>query len=166
MKGKYRKAKFLENFPLQKPRFRKAIFAVVYSITSRGIEYLILKRKKHWKGWEFTKGKIEKFELKRRTAKREVEEETGLKVLKIKRFNVSGDYKYEKILKDRPRIIGQTYHLFAVEVKKDKVKLDSIEHTNYKWLKFEDAMKLLTWPNQRKCLKIVNEWLKNESKKN
>lgn len=140
-------------------KYRKAIFAVVYSRTPKGIEYLILKRKKHWRGWEFTKGKIEGFELKRKAVKREVKEETGLQVLKIKKFNVSGSYKYNKKLKDRPRIIGQTYHLFAVEVKKGKVKLDKLEHSDYKWLKFDEAIKKLTWPNQKKCLKIVNGWL-------
>ena len=45
-------------------KYRKAVFVVVYSKTPKGVEYLILKRKKHWKGWEFTKGKIERFELK------------------------------------------------------------------------------------------------------
>ena len=62
-------------------KYRKAVFAVTYYITPEGkIEYLILKRKKHWKGWEFPKGKIEKFETKKAAARREVNEETGLKV--------------------------------------------------------------------------------------
>jgi 8-oxo-dGTP pyrophosphatase MutT (NUDIX family) len=78
---------------MKKNKLRKAIFAVTYSINNGKIEYVVLKRKKHWKGWEFTKGKIERFELKRKTARREVEEETGLKILKIKKFNVKGLYK-------------------------------------------------------------------------
>ncbi len=68
-------------------KFRHAIFGVAYSISSDGkIEYILLRRKKHWRGWEFPKGKIEKFELKRWAARREVHEETGLKILKIKKL--------------------------------------------------------------------------------
>jgi len=141
-------------------KYRKAVFGLAYSINDkRNIEYLILKRKKHWKGWEFPKGKIELFETKRMAARREVKEETGLKVLNIKRFKENGRYIYSKRVWDRPDKIGQTYHLFAVEVEKGKPKLDSIEHNGYKWVSYKEAYKKLTWPNQKKCLKIVNKWL-------
>jgi len=142
-------------------KYRKGIFAVVYTKNQINgkVEYLILKRKKHWNGWEFVKGKIENFEMKGVAARRETIEETGQKILKIKKFNVKGSYKYNKILKDRPGLIGQTYHLFAIEVEKGKVKLDKIEHSDYKWVGFKEAMKKLTWKNQQECLKKVNNWL-------
>lgn len=140
-------------------KYRHAIFAVVYAITNDKVEYAILKRKKHWVGWEFTKGKIEKFETKGMAARRETEEETGLKILKIKRFHIDGFYRYKKKLNDRPGIIGQTYHLFAVRAKKGKIKVDKKEHSFGKWMSFEEAMKKLTWEDQKKCLKIVNDWL-------
>jgi 8-oxo-dGTP pyrophosphatase MutT (NUDIX family) len=152
---------------MKNKKFRHAVFGVAYSINNSGkIEYIILKRKLHWKGWEFPKGKIERFEIKRMAAKREVEEETGLKVLKIKRFKEKGSYLYHKKLKSRPGVIGQTYHLFAVQVKKGdgKLKLDPIEHNEYKIVSFEEAYKRLTWPNQRKCIRIVNNWLKAKNK--
>jgi 8-oxo-dGTP pyrophosphatase MutT (NUDIX family) len=149
----------------KKGKYRKAIFGVAYYINPEGeIEYIILKRKKHWKGWEFPKGKIEKFETKKMAARREVSEETGLKVLKIKRFKEKGAYLYYKILKDRPGKIGQTYHLFAVQVEKGngKLKLDLKEHNGYKWVSFKEAQKKLTWPDQKKCLKVVNNWLNDK----
>lgn len=150
---------------LKKEKYRKAIFGVVYSKDSLGrIEYLILKRKKHWKGWEFTKGKIEKKETKKSAAKREVKEETGLKILNIKEFKEKGKYLYKKRLKDRPEIMGQTYSLFGLQVKKGKVRLDKIEHNGHKWVSFKEAYKKLTWPNQRKCLEIVDNWIKDKSK--
>jgi 8-oxo-dGTP pyrophosphatase MutT (NUDIX family) len=149
-------------FYLFKKRWRHAIFAVVYSIKNKKPEYLILKRKKHWKGWEFTKGGIDLFETRRRAVKREVREETGQKILKIKRFNLGGFYRYKKKLKDRPGMAGQTYHLFAVEVKKGKVSLDKKEHSGSKWVSFKEAEKKLTWEDQKYCLKKVNDWLKNK----
>lgn len=151
----------------KKDKYRRAIFGVTYYITPKGnIEYVILKRKKHWKGWEFPKGKVERFETKKRAARREVREETGLKVLKVKKFKEKGIYLYDKKLWDRPDKIGQTYHLFAIRVEKGdgKLKLDPMEHNGYKWVSFSEAQKMLTWPNQKKCMKIVNDWLKDKSK--
>jgi 8-oxo-dGTP pyrophosphatase MutT (NUDIX family) len=137
-------------------KYRRAIFAVVYTRTSKGIEYLILKRKLHWKGWEFTKGGVKPFELKRIAARREVKEETGLKPLNVKKFNFSGKYLYNKKLPDRHGCIGQTFSLYAVEVKKGRVKLDRKEHSGYKWISFKQALRKLKWPNQKKSLRLVN----------
>jgi 8-oxo-dGTP pyrophosphatase MutT (NUDIX family) len=145
---------------MKRGKWRHAIFAVVYS-EDNGIKYLILKRKKHWIGWEFPKGKIEFLETKRMAVRREVKEETGLKILKIKKFNVKGLYHYKRKLKDRPKYIGQTYHLFAVKVEKGNVKIDKREHSGFKWMKFENAEKIITWKNQKKCLRIVDKWIRN-----
>jgi len=160
---KYRKAKFLENFPLQKIRFRKAVFVVVYSNVKDKIEYLILKRKKHWVGWEFPKGGVEFFETRNHAVKREVKEETGLKILKIKKFKVYGKYDYDKKYSDRKGLVGQDFLLYAAEVEKNKVVIDKREHSDFKWMNFKDAEKKLTWKNQKKCLKIVDDWLKENS---
>lgn len=145
-------------------RYRKAIFAVAYTISENGVEYILLKRKKHWKGWEFPKGKIERFELKKKTAKRELFEETGLKAVSVKRFRqINGKYLYDHELKDRPGVVGQTFHLFAIEVEKPldgKIKIDPKEHYKGEWLSFKDAYKKLTWDDQKRCLKIVDEWIK------
>jgi 8-oxo-dGTP pyrophosphatase MutT (NUDIX family) len=147
---------------LFKKRWRHAIFGVVYSVKNKKVEYLILKRKKHWKGWEFVKGKIELFETRRIALRREVKEETGQKILRVKDFYVGGIYRYKKELKDRPGIIGQTYHLFGVEVKKGKVSLDRKEHDGYKWVSFNEAEKKLTWKDQKICLKKVDDWIKRK----
>jgi hypothetical protein len=66
---------------------------------------------------------------------------------------------------DRPKKIGQTYSLFAVKVEKGngKLKLDSVEHNGYKWASFKEAYRKLTWPNQKRCLRIVNLWLKKRN---
>ena len=136
---------------------------LVYAKVKGKIEYLLLKRKLHWKGWEFPKGGIRIFESKKRAIKREIKEETGLKIKKIKKFNLNGRYKYDKEYPDRRGFIGQSFSLYAVEVKKPakgKIKIDEREHTDYKWLNFEQAIKKLAWPNQKKCLKIVDEWIK------
>jgi 8-oxo-dGTP pyrophosphatase MutT (NUDIX family) len=143
-------------------KYRNAVFIVTYAKQKDKIYYLILKRKLHWKGWEFPKGGIKSSETKQHGVRREIKEETGLKILKIKKFDISGKYKYNKIHPDRPGIIGQMYQLFSVEVSKRNIKIDKIEHSGYKWADFREAMKKLTWPNQKKCLKVVNSYLKKK----
>jgi 8-oxo-dGTP pyrophosphatase MutT (NUDIX family) len=142
-----------------KTKYRKAIFVVTYTKQKDKIYYLVLKRKLHWKGWEFPKGGINFLETKKRAIKREVKEETGLEVLNIKKFEIFGKYEYRKEYPDRKGIKGQTFSLYAVEVKKGKVKIDGLEHSDYKWLRFEEAIKKLTWANQKKCMAIVHGWL-------
>jgi DNA polymerase len=147
-------------------KYRKAVFILTYARTKKGIEYLLLKRKLHWKGWEFPKGAINKFETKRRAVRRELFEETGLKPLRIKRFDFSGKYNYSKILKDRVKFKGQTFILYAAEVKKPekrKISVDVKEHSDYKWVSYNKALKMLKWPNQKKSLKMVHKWLKEKS---
>lgn len=141
--------------------YRRAVFVVVYRInlTTKKPEYILLERKLHWHGWEFPKGGIDGAETAIQTAEREAKEETGLAILKIKSHNVRGKYSYSQFLDDRPKYFGQTYELFSAEVLNGYVVFDSREHSNFLWLSFEDAIKKLTWQDQKKCLRIVNKSL-------
>jgi len=143
-------------------KYRKGIFIVTYSRTKEKIKYLILKRKLHWVGWEFPKGGLEKGESFEKAVKREVKEETGKPPFNIRKFHVSGKYKYKKGLKDREGVDGQTYSLYSAEIKPGLIKIDKKEHSDYQWLDFEKALRKLTWTNQRRCLKIVNSSLQNQ----
>ncbi|VVB79102.1 RNA pyrophosphohydrolase [uncultured archaeon] len=137
--------------------FRKAVCIVVYKKDKDKIEYLLLKRSKHWVGWEFPKGGIDEGETKKEAAIREVCEETGLEIRKLNSHSMKGKYLYPKVFKDRPDIIGQTYKLFSAEVIDGKIKIDKKESSGYKWFSFKEAIKKLTWPDQKKCLKYVNK---------
>lgn len=147
-------------------KYRKAVFIVTYSIEKNKIHYLILKRKLHWKGWEFPKGGLEKGEGRINAVKRETKEETNLIPIKIKKFNFSGKYNYAKKYLDRPEFDGQSYSLYSVEVKKNGIKVDKREHSDYKWVEFDKAVEKLTWSNQKKSLKMVHNWLQNDRRSN
>lgn len=132
---------------------------VVYSLESGKPEYVIQKRHLHWKGWEFPKAGIKSTESKKEAAKREVKEETGLEILKVTSHKYKGEFMYEKEFSDRPGVKGQTYFLYSVEAKKDKIKVDKREHTSARWVDYKTATKMLTYQNQKDCLKIVNDWI-------
>jgi len=38
----------------------------------------------------------------------------------------------------------------------------SEEHSEYKWVKKEEAIKLLAWPGQRKSVEIIYEYFTNQ----
>jgi 8-oxo-dGTP pyrophosphatase MutT (NUDIX family) len=143
-------------------RYRQGIFIVTYALGKNNSPiYLIQKRKLHWKGWEFPKGGKNFLESNLHAVKRELKEETGLKPLKIINHKEKGKYNYSKELTDRKGIKGQTYTLFSVQVKQDKINLDKHEHEKAEWLDFAKAIKKLTYPNQKKCLRIVDKFLTN-----
>jgi len=147
---------------MKKQKYRKAVFIATYHLEDKVPKFLIQKRKLHWSGFEFPKGGIKKFELKKTAVKRELSEEVGLPVIKIKNHKIKGKYLYKKILKDRPNVIGQTYTLYSAQVKKGKPNLDKKEHYSAQWLNYTKALKKLTWKNQKDCLKIVYDYIKNK----
>jgi 8-oxo-dGTP pyrophosphatase MutT (NUDIX family) len=152
---------------IPKKKFRKGIFIVAYTLNKYGTpKYLILKRKLHWKGFEFPKGGKKSFETNQLAALREVKEETGLHVLRLKNHHLYGRYFYKKKMIDRVGFSGQSYVLFSAELNPGKIKLDKREHSRYEWLYFVSAIKKLTHENQKECLRIVDKWINKNRNKN
>ena len=149
----------------KRKKYRKAVFMVTYYLEKNKIFYVLQYRKLHWKGWEFPKGGVEKFEFERKAIRREIAEEVGLPIKRISSHKLNGKYKYPKELKDRPGIVGQTYKLYSVEVEKGKIKFDQKEHSSSKWATYQEAIKKLTHKEQKESLKIVDDWLKERLNK-
>ena len=142
-----------------KRKYRPGIFIVTYKIVKDEIKFLILKRKLHWKGYEFPKGGIEIKEPIKKTLIRELKEENGLEKIKKVNHRIKWKYLYDKKYSDRPKIKGQTLKLFSVQVENKKVKIDKNEHSSYEWLSFKEALRKLTYPNQKDCLVKVHDYL-------
>jgi len=140
-------------------RYRRGVFIVVYKIENNSIKYLLLLRKKHWIGWEFPKGGVDRFELRKSAAKREVKEETGQIPIKFKSHPIKGKFRYATKIRERPNIIGQTYKLYSAQIKNKTINPDKSESSDYKWVNFDTAFKMLKWPNQKFCLNYVNKYL-------
>lgn len=107
--------------------------------------------------WEFAKGHIEKGESDEATIRREVEEETGIKDIKI----IPGFKEYIKYFfrqYEKKSWIFKLVTFFVVETKIKEIKL-SPEHIGFVWLPIEEAIKKTTFKNSKMLLKKADDFI-------
>lgn len=99
--------------------------------------------------WEFPKGHMEKGESEKQTARREFNEETGLKIKKILKYSYFEHYTYfwkgEKKQKKVTYFLGHVYD--------GKVVFPKDELTDFIWLSYRSALKKLTHSEIREILR-------------
>ncbi len=123
------------------------------------IEFLLMKRaenQKYRNVWQMVTGSIRENEKAYETALREIKEETGLQP---KNFwvvpNVNSFY-------DPSIDVICEVPVFAAEVYvNDDVKI-SDEHSEYRWVKLEEAKRLLAWKGQRISAETIHEYFTKE----
>lgn len=134
------------------------IEAHIFRETKDAIEFLLLKRAPYQyypNLWQMVSGKIKDSEKAYETALREIKEETGLSpnqlwiAPNINSF-YSPDDEYISLIP-----------VFAAKVDFDSIVKISNEHSEYKWLKPEDARNLLAWEGQRKSVDLITEYFLN-----
>ncbi|MCK4474003.1 NUDIX domain-containing protein [Candidatus Parcubacteria bacterium] len=142
--------------------FEKAAGAVIFRKEKDKIYYLLLHYPSSVKAmkdyWGFCKGHIEKEEQELKTAKREIQEETGIKSMKfIKGFKEQMKYffKFEK------KSIFKIVSFYLVETKTKEISI-SFEHIGYKWLSYKEALKQLTFENAKQLLKKANSFIQKD----
>ena len=123
---------------------------------NKEIKYLFLVYEKGY--LDFPRGNIEKGESEVEAAKREVFEETGLKVEFIPGFKAETSWFYKK----DGKLVKKTVVYFLAKTDKKEIKI-SWEHKGYEWLTFEEAMERLKFENTKEILKKANNFLKSKS---
>ncbi len=109
--------------------------------------------------WGFPKGHVEDGENEIETARREMKEETGLDVKILFGFKDELTYFYKFKGKLHKKIV-----VFFIGIPNStEVKL-SREHDDYKWVKYEEAIKFITFENERKVLKRAYEFISQSMK--
>lgn len=125
----------------------------IISLKDKEIKYLILQY--GLSHWDFPRGLIENDETEQEAALREVEEETGLKNVKI----IPGfKEKINFFFREKGELIMKEAIYFLVQSKTKDVKL-SYEHLNYSWLNYDDALEKLTFKKSKEILKKANNFL-------
>ena len=137
---------------------RHGVVGIVYRKTEGKVEFLVLHRVFGWKGWEFPKGGVEKYDKTEEDALlREIKEETGLSKIRIgEKLPHAIKYKYPKDFAKKYRHTETEQHVFLVRAFEDKIKTPQFsgvkEHDDYKWLSYEEARKQITHENQKEAL--------------
>ncbi|PIR02154.1 MAG: diadenosine tetraphosphate hydrolase [Candidatus Nealsonbacteria bacterium CG_4_9_14_3_um_filter_35_11] len=134
----------------------KSAGAIIFRKENNNFFYLLLHYPSSAKApkeyWDFPKGHIEKGEDEIKTVKREVEEETGLKDIKI----IEGFREWIKyFFKFEGKTVLKFVTFYLAETKTKDVKISG-EHVGYKWLPYEDAIEQLTFKNAKEVLKKVH----------
>ena len=109
------------------------------------------------KVWCLPKGLIEMGETAEETALREVREETGLEGEIVNRI---GEISY--IFFKRRRYFKMV-HFYLIRHIGGSISNHDFEADRVKWFPISEALKILTYPNERKILKKAEKILKTES---
>jgi 8-oxo-dGTP pyrophosphatase MutT (NUDIX family) len=126
---------------------------VLFNDNDGKLEYLLL----HYPAghWDFPKGNIEKGEAEMDTVRREVKEETSLDNIEfVNGFRKKIMYNYRR----GGKLVYKEVIFYLAKTNAKNVKL-SFEHQGYKWLNYNDAMKLLTYKNAKMILEEANKFL-------
>ncbi len=146
---------------------RKGVAALIFLREEKEIKYLLLKRKKNWVGWEWLKGGCKKGEDEKTCLAREIGEESGITDFKAVKTKFVHTFIYPKQLaKDEQEWGGAAHRIYLVESFSDEIGLDNDEHSDYEWFSEGDALKMLTWADQKKVFRrIIKDYLKKKTRK-
>lgn len=136
------------------------IEAHIFRIINSEIEFLLLKRSPNQyypNLWQMVSGKINENETAYNAALREIKEETNLTPEKFwVAPTVNSFYSPDK---DYICLLP----VFAAKVDSNcEIKISN-EHTEYKWVKSEEAKQLLAWDGQRKSVDVIVDYVLNRN---
>jgi bis(5'-nucleosidyl)-tetraphosphatase len=127
--------------------------AVIFRKEGHQVHYLLL----HYEEghWGFAKGHTEKGETIAETARREIQEETGLTDTGfIEGFKGYNKYFYSS----QGRKVFKTVTFLLAKTRSKEVKLSS-EHVGYEWLPYAGALGKITFPDEKKLLTKAREFI-------
>jgi bis(5'-nucleosidyl)-tetraphosphatase len=130
--------------------------AVIFRDTPAGRMYLLLQNAGRW---DFPKGGVEEGETELETVRREVEEETGLRDIRIlPGFRKVIEYFYKR---DGKNVHKKVVYLLASTVRED-VKISS-EHQGYGWFRYADAVRRASYNNSKTILTEAERFVKGSA---
>ena len=133
-------------------KYEKSCGAVVFTRTSKGIEYVIVRSLEGYCG--FPKGHCEAGETEEETALREIWEETGLTVRLIPNFRHVDAYPIPK----KSGVMKQVVY-FLAEYERQKIHYQSEELSDACLMTFEAALDALYWESSKTILTRANDYL-------
>jgi 8-oxo-dGTP pyrophosphatase MutT (NUDIX family) len=122
-----------------------------------GADPLFLVIRDSYQNWGFPKGHVEGGEQPAEAALREVAEETGLAQLELRAPVDTIDWHF----RFRGRPIHKVCHFFLMETRGTRTTPQRAEGiTACRWVRYDDAIRLLSYPNARKVLERAHALLR------
>jgi 8-oxo-dGTP pyrophosphatase MutT (NUDIX family) len=121
---------------------------VVFRRVPKGVEFVLIKAGRHW---SFPKGNIEAGETPEATALREISEETGLPLKKLRILSRLPDVKY--VFQWRGVLVFKTVHYYLVQLTADapfEPQLSEIEEVQ--WYSADAARRAISFKNAKQTL--------------
>ena len=137
----------------------RVIDAYVFRFDGTVVKFLLLKRAKtkmYEHLWQGVAGKIEDGESAWQTAKRELNEETGLEPNRM--FVADHVSRFYEAHSDTINLVP----VFGIEVNNEIIKL-SKEHCEYLWVDYDTAVEMLVWNGQKEGITVVSNMLNSDS---
>ncbi|MDO9537901.1 MAG: NUDIX domain-containing protein [Thermoplasmata archaeon] len=122
--------------------------------SGKSYEYLVLKRhsRLYDKTWQMVSGKVEKGETAWQTALREIREETGIMPIRL----FSADC-VEVFYEHNQNCVNVIPVFLAFAPEDCDVTLNPEEHSECRWVTFDEAVEILHFDVQRKNLAYIEE---------
>ncbi|NVM43796.1 MAG: NUDIX pyrophosphatase [Candidatus Lokiarchaeota archaeon] len=147
---------------------RIPIQVLVYPVrrTEREWEFLMLKRIKSRGGfWQGVTGAPKNGETIIEGARRELFEETGFHSITLIQTEITYiipmENRWIAIYPEGTKEIPE--YIFIAKIHKaGPPTIDPIEHDEWKWCSYEEAMNLLSWDDNKRALEFVQEFLNKE----
>jgi dATP pyrophosphohydrolase len=143
--------------PFKQPR---SVQVVIFTQTEQGREYLLLRRvESHGGFWQSVTGSLEADETHLAAAVREVYEETGYRPLVdelielglVNHFEIAPQWR----AKYAPGVTHNEEVCFALEVAKQDVVIDPVEHDAFAWVDYDVAVTMIYWESTRRAFAAV-----------
>ncbi|MDK2124439.1 dihydroneopterin triphosphate diphosphatase [Parachitinimonas caeni] len=140
----------------------RSVLVVIYT---EKLDVLLLERIDYKHAWQSVTGSIEGLESLRDTAIREVAEETGLDatVYELQDWQLESDFEIFEVWRHRyaPGVTHNTEHVFGLRLpERIDPRINPEEHSEWRWLGWEQAAELVFSPSNAEALRILPEMSK------
>jgi len=135
----------------------RSIQVVIFTGAGEERRYLLLRRvPEHGAFWQSITGSLEENETHAQAAIRELAEETGLSRVEddLLELGVVTTFEIAPLWRDRyaPGVTHNEEVCFALKAAEFEPTLDSREHDSFRWVQYDDAIKLSYWESTKRAL--------------
>lgn len=130
---------------------------IVFRRAADGVRFLLIRDS--YRNWGFPKGHLEVDESPDAAAMREVREETGLSAIHLKAPVDVIDWHF----RFRGRLVHKICHFYLIEAATSRARpLRKEGITACRWLRFDDALKMVSYENARAVLTQARALLESD----